>query len=73
MTVWWLQMGGLLIGFVGALFLTISQRPGGGVYEGRPRGEVPYLVLEYPRLWLWGLRLLCAGFLLQFAHLICSR
>ena len=61
----WLQLIGLLVGFAGALLLTISQRPGGGIFAGRPGGEVPYLVLEYPRLWKCGLWLLCLGFLFQ--------
>ncbi len=66
---WWFQLIGLLVGFLGALFLTISQRPGGGVYGGLPRREVAYLVLEYPRLWGRGLWLLCAGFVMQLAAL----
>ncbi len=56
---WWLQLPGLVLGFLGALFLTISQQPGGGIFAGRATGEVPYLVLEYPRLWGVGLWLLC--------------
>jgi hypothetical protein len=67
--IWWLQLLGLLLGFLGALFVTIAQQPGGGVFEGRPGGEVAYLALEYPRLWKVGLWLLCAGFVFQGASL----
>ena len=67
---WWLQLLGLLLGFAGALLITMSQRPGHSISEGRASGEVPYVVLESPRAWTWGLRLLCGGFILQFAALL---
>jgi len=71
---WWLSLAGLLAGFLGALFLTISQQPDRGIAEGRPHGrEVYHLVLERPRLWTWGLWLLCGGFLLQLVSLVSSR
>ncbi len=57
---WWLQLGGLVLGFLGALFVTISQQPGGGVFEGRRSGEVAYLVLEHSRLWKAGLAVMDA-------------
>ncbi len=68
---WWFQLAGLVIGFIGAMFVTVSQRPGGGAFEGRPGGEVPYVVLEYPLLWKLGLWLLSTGFLLQAVSLFC--
>jgi hypothetical protein len=49
-----LQLAGLVVGFAGALLLTISQRPG-EIYQGTGRGEVAYIVLGYPRLWKLGL------------------
>src|SRR5262245_26107926 len=51
---WWLSLAGLLAGFLGALFLTISQQPDRAIVDGRPHGkEVEHLVLECPRLWKW--------------------
>jgi hypothetical protein len=68
------EIAGLLVGFLGALFLTISQVPG-SVYEGRPgdREERAYIVLRHPCLWKWGLGLLCGAFALQLAALLFAR
>lgn len=72
MTAWWLQIAGLVVGFLGALFLTISQRPG-DIFSGGPGGrEVAYVVLKYPWLWTGGLWLLCGGFGLQGASIVMS-
>jgi drug/metabolite transporter (DMT)-like permease len=57
---WWLQVVGLLAGFVGAYFLAVSQQP----TQGRS------LVLANPQLWQWGLYVLCAAFVIQLAALI---
>ena len=59
-----LQIAGLVVGFAGALLLTISQRPG-EIYQGTSRGEVAYIVLAHPRLWKLGLWLLVGGFVVQ--------
>jgi hypothetical protein len=59
-----LQLAGLIVGFAGALLLTISQRPG-EIYQGTSKGEVAYIVLAHPRLWKTGLWLLVAGFVIQ--------
>jgi hypothetical protein len=72
--VWCLQLAGLLVGFVGALLVTVSQRSGKNAFEGRAAGEeVAYVVLEYPRLWTSGLWLLSAGFVLQLISLNLTR
>ena len=59
-----LQLAGLIIGFAGALLLTISQRQG-QIYQGTSIGEVAYIVLAHPRLWRLGLCLLVGGFVIQ--------
>jgi len=41
-----LQLTGLIVGFAGALLLTVSQRRG-EIYQGTSRGEVAYIVLRH--------------------------
>ncbi len=59
-----LQLAGLIVGFAGALLLTVSQRPG-EIYQGTSRGEAAYIVLRHSWLWKVGLWLLVAGFVVQ--------
>jgi hypothetical protein len=70
----WLQLGGLVAGFVAALFLAIAQ---GGVSgddtvmerDAERPGEPPryyrFVFLRHPCLWRAGLVLLVVGFALQ--------
>ena len=69
---WGLQLVGLLVGFVAAIFMAISQGPG-GITHGTERGEAPYIILARPRLWRWGLYLLSVAFVFQLASLILHR
>jgi hypothetical protein len=59
-----LQFAGLIVGFAGALRLTISQRPG-----DLPGNQIlvrgTYIVLARPRLWKLGLWLLVADFVIK--------
>ena len=59
-----LQIAGLVVGFVRALLVTVTQRPGGisDVVGGK---ESFYVVMAYPRLWRLGLCLLSIGFVIQ--------
>ncbi len=60
-----LQILGLVIGFAGALLVTVTQRQG-GISDVTGGKESFYIVLAYPRLWKVGLYLLSAGFVIQF-------
>lgn len=68
---WWLQFGGLVLGFIGAFLLTISQQATRDSVEGRADGrEVGFVLLERPGLWRLGLALVCVGFLLQATSML---
>jgi hypothetical protein len=61
----YLQLLGLIVGFVGAVLLTCSQREG-AISHSTDKGKATYLILAHPRWWEWGLYLLSAGFVIQF-------
>ena len=64
-----LQLAGAADGIIGAVFLSVSQKPAPNApstgIEGK--GEWPLIGLMHPRLWRWGLGLLVAGFAIQAA------
>lgn len=67
----WLQLGGLAVSFLAALFLAISQRGTSHAVQatvdktsGRQR-ESSFVILRFPRLWSAGIVLLTIGFALQ--------
>ena len=59
------QLLGLIVGFVGALLLLLSQRES-AITHSTDKGKATYLILAHPRWWGWGLYLLCASFVIQF-------
>jgi len=75
-----LQPAGLVVGFLAALFLGISQQSVSGdaaigtvdQKSGR-RIEYSFVILRYPRLWSSGIYLLIVGFGLQLAGYILER
>ena len=66
---WWLQAGGLSVGFFGAVLLVISQQgvPGGVAGQVTKGRFDAFVVLRHPQAWSFGFGLLCLGFLLQLA------
>jgi hypothetical protein len=75
-----LQPAGLVVGFLAALLLGISQQSASGdaaigTVEQRSgrRIEHSFVILRYPRLWSSGIYLLIVGFALQFAGYILER
>jgi hypothetical protein len=68
----WLQLAGTVTGFVGAVFLGVSQQgisDHAAVVEVKPGGAqtvTAFVFLRHPRLWRWGFVLLSFGFVLQF-------
>jgi len=68
----WLQLVGLVVSFIGALFLGVAQQGAGedavigtvDTRSGRPR-QSSFVILHHPRLWWWGIVLLILGFALQ--------
>ena len=71
MSAWWCQFLGLLLGFLGALFLVFGQQSfeRGQGFERKDGSTADFVVLLYPKTWRTGLMFLCAGFLLQLAAL----
>jgi hypothetical protein len=59
-----LQLLGLVLGFIGALLLALAQAEG-GISDVTAKREHFYLLLAHPKWWKWGMRLLCAAFLIQ--------